>query len=184
MGFLKMIQQKNGFQEKDFIVYPTHGVGKIKEIVKENIANTELECYVIEFEREKLTMSVPVKRALKSGMRKLSTTEEINEVFEILKNGVKKTKGMWSRRAQEYEEKINTGDIFAIAEVLRDLTRDVDDADRSYSERIIYETALYRISSEYSVIEGLSFEEAKERVVMVSKDKIDLAMEKKIANEE
>ncbi|MFC1659099.1 peptidoglycan DD-metalloendopeptidase family protein, partial [Pseudomonadota bacterium] len=128
-----------------FIVYPTHGIGQIKEINKEKIANFELECYVVEFKKEKLVMSVPVKQAVKSGMRKLSTRDEIEQVFDILKSGVKKTKGMWSRRAQEYEEKINTGDIVSIAEVLRDLTRDVDDADRSYSERIKYETATEQV---------------------------------------
>jgi hypothetical protein len=96
----------------------------------------------------------------------------MDEVFSILRSGVKKLKGMWSRRAQEYETKINSGDIILLAEVIRDLTRDIDDSERSYSERIIYETAIYRLASEYAAIYKVDFEEAKEKIITTAKDKL------------
>jgi CarD family transcriptional regulator len=176
------MKQKLNFKVEEYVVYPTHGVGKIKDIVKEKIANFELECYIIEFEREKLTISIPMKQALKSGLRRLSTKKEMQEIFNILRGGIKKMKGMWSRRAQEYEEKINTGDLISIAEVLRDLTRDVEDSERSYSERVIYETALHRLSSEYASVEHISITESTEKIISISKDKIAFE-EKKAANE-
>ena len=97
----------------------------------------------------------------------------MNEVFSILRSGVKKMKGMWSRRAQEYETKINSGDIIMLAEVLRDLTRDIEDSERSYSERIIYETAIFRLACEYSAIYGVTFEIAKDKVTITAKDKLE-----------
>jgi len=176
------MKQKINFKVEEYVVYPTHGVGKIKDIVKEKIANFELECYVIEFEKEKLTISIPMKQAIKSGLRRLSTKREMQDIFEILRGGIKKMKGMWSRRAQEYEEKINTGDLLSIAEVLRDLTRDIEDSERSYSERVIYETALHRLSSEYASVEHISISESIEKIISISKDKIAFE-EKKLANE-
>ncbi len=176
------MKQKINFKVEEYVVYPTHGVGKIKDIVKEKIANFDLECYVIEFEKEKLTISIPMKQAIKSGLRRLSTKKEMQDIFDILRGGVKKMKGMWSRRAQEYEEKINTGDLISIAEVLRDLTRDIEDSDRSYSERVIYETALHRLSSEYASVEHISISESMEKIISISKDKITFE-EKKLANE-
>ena len=104
---------------------------------------------------------------------------EMEEVFNILRSGVKKLKGMWSRRAQEYEAKINSGNIILLAEVLRDLTRDIEDGDRSYSERIIYETAINRLSLEYSVIENMPFEEAKDKIISTAKNKLELVGEVK-----
>jgi CarD family transcriptional regulator len=176
------MKQKITFKVDEYVVYPTHGVGKIKDIVKEKIANFELECYVIEFEKEKLTISIPMKQAIKSGLRRLSTRREMQDIFDILRGGVKKMKGMWSRRAQEYEEKINTGDLLSIAEVLRDLTRDIEDSERSYSERVIYETALHRLSSEYASVERITISESVEKIISISKDKIAFE-EKKLAND-
>ena len=176
------MKHKCSFKVDECVVYPTHGVGRIKDVVKEKIADFELECYVIEFEKEKLTISIPMKQAIKSGLRKLSTKKEMEEIFDILRSGVKKTKGMWSRRAQEYEEKINTGDLMSIAEVLRDLTRDIENSERSYSERVIYETALHRLSSEYASVENISITESVEKVTAISKDKIKFE-EKKVASE-
>jgi len=97
----------------------------------------------------------------------------MDEVFIILRSGIKKLKGMWSRRAQEYETKINSGDIMLLAEVLRDLTRDIEDGERSYSERIIYETAISRLSGEYSAIYGVTFDEAKDKIILTAKDKLN-----------
>jgi len=125
------------------------------------------------FEKEKLTIKIPTSSADKIGLRHLVSKSQMDEVFVILRSGVKKLKGMWSRRAQEYETKINSGDITLLAEVLRDLTRDIEDGERSYSERIIYETAIYRLACEYSVIYGTEFEEAKEKVTLTAKDKLN-----------
>jgi hypothetical protein len=97
----------------------------------------------------------------------------MEEVLNILRSGIKKLKGMWSRRAQEYETKINSGDIVLLAEVLRDLTRDIEDSERSYSERIIYETAIFRLASEYAIIFNVDIDNAKEKIINIAKDKIN-----------
>lgn len=164
---------KTTFKIGDFAVYPSHGIGKIIDIEKINILNETHECYLIYFEKEKLTIKTPIRSVEKIGIRHLISKPEMDEVFKILRSGIKKLKGMWSRRAQEYETKINSGDIMLLAEVLRDLTRDIDDSERSYSERIIYETAISRLASEYSAIYGIEFEKAKEKVILTAKDKID-----------
>lgn len=164
---------KTTFKIGDFAVYPSHGIGKIIDIEKINILGETHECYLIYFEKEKLTIKTPIRSVEKIGIRHLISKQEMDEVFKILRSGIKKLKGMWSRRAQEYETKINSGDIMLLAEVLRDLTRDIDDSERSYSERIIYETAISRLASEYSAIYGIDFEKAKEKVILTAKDKID-----------
>jgi CarD family transcriptional regulator len=161
------------FKIGDFAVYPSHGIGKIVDIEKISIRDQDFSCYLMYFEREKLTIKIPVTSTEKIGLRHLATKAQMDEVFITLRSGVKKLKGMWSRRAQEYETKINSGDIMLLAEVLRDLTRDIEDGERSYSERIIYETAIVRLASEYSAIYGSSFEEAKDKVVLTAKDKVN-----------
>lgn len=166
-------RSKVSFKIGDYAVYPSHGVGKIVDIEKTTILGQDFSCYLMYFEKEKLTIKIPVNSADKVGLRQLVQKEQMDEVFIILRSGIKKLKGMWSRRAQEYETKINSGDIILLAEVLRDLTRDIEDSERSYSERIIYETAIYRLASEYSVIYGVSFEEAKDKVILTAKDKIN-----------
>jgi CarD family transcriptional regulator len=163
---------KLNFKVGDYAIYPSHGVGKIVGIEKNMIMGQEFSCYLMDFEREKLTIKIPANSAKKIGLRHPISKTEMDEVFVILRSGVKKLKGMWSRRAQEYETKINSGDIILLAEVIRDLTRDIDDAERSYSERIIYETAIYRLASEYAAIYKIDFEEAKEKVVSTAKDKL------------
>lgn len=166
-------KSKLSFKIGQYAIYPSHGVGKIIDIESTNILGTELKFYLMNFEKERLTIKIPVNNAEKVGLRHLISKQEMDEVFHILRSGVKKLKGMWSRRAQEYETKINSGDITLLAEVLRDLTRDIEDSERSYSERIIYETAIYRLASEYAVIYGISFEEAKDKIIIVAKDKLD-----------
>jgi CarD family transcriptional regulator len=163
---------KINFKVGDFAIYPSHGVGKIVGIEKTIIGGHEVSCYLMHFEREKLTIKIPVSSAKKIGLRHPISKQEMDEVFVILRSGIKKLKGMWSRRAQEYETKINSGDIILLAEVIRDLTRDIEDADRSYSERIIYETAIHRLASEYSAIYKIDFEEAKEKIITTAKDKL------------
>ncbi len=164
--------KKLKFKVGDYAVYPTHGVGKIIDMEKFTILGKEINSYLMYFDKEKLNIKIPVNSVDVVGLRPLVSKEIMNEVFVILRSGVKKLKGMWSRRAQEYETKINSGDIILLAEVLRDLVRDIDDSDRSYSERIIYETAVYRLASEYAVIYGISFDEAKDTIIITAKDKI------------
>lgn len=164
---------KSTFKVGNYVVYPSHGVGKITKIEKTTIANKELNFYLIHFAKERLDIKVPVKTANNIGLRNLVTKKQMDEVFLTLRSGVKKLKGMWSRRAQEYETKINSGDIMLLAEVIRDLTRDIDDSERSYSERIIYETAIYRLSSEYSAIYSTSIEDATDHVLTIAKDKLN-----------
>ena len=166
-------RNKLQFKVGEFVIYPSHGIGKIVGIEKTAILNQELSCYLMYFEKEKLTIKIPVNSAEKIGLRNLVSKSLMDEVFIILRSGIKKLKGMWSRRAQEYETKINSGDIILLAEVLRDLTRDIEDGERSYSERIIYETAIYRLSSEYSAIYGVTFDEAKDKILITAKDKLN-----------
>ena len=161
------------FKVGDHAVYPSHGIGKIAAIEKTSVLGQDFSCYLMYFEKEKLTIKIPMHSAEKIGLRHLISKSQMDEVFIILRSGVKKLKGMWSRRAQEYETKINSGDIMLLAEVLRDLTRDIEDGERSYSERIIYETAIYRLANEYSVIYGIDFEESKDKVTLTAKDKLN-----------
>lgn len=163
------------FKVGDCCVYRTHGVAIVKEIQTIELKDFKSKCLILYFEREKMTLTVPESKIESMGVRRLSTKTEIEEVFAILSNGIKKIKGMWSRRAKEYEEKINSGNIFSIAEVIRDLTRDVEEADRSFSERMIYETALYRLSSEYATIENITLQEAANKIIEVSKQKVKFA---------
>jgi len=164
---------KATFKAGDYAVYPSHGIGKIVDIEKTLVLGQDLSCYLMYFEKEKLTIKIPMNSSEKIGLRHLISKSQMDEVFAILRSGVKKLKGMWSRRAQEYETKINSGDIMLLAEVLRDLTRDIEDGERSYSERIIYETAINRLASEYSAIYGIDFEEAKDKVTLTAKDKLN-----------
>lgn len=160
------------FKINDYCVYKTHGVAKITDIQEIKVAGIETKCLVLYFEKEKLTLSVPFKFKENGDIRRLTTIDEMEKVFDILKGGIKKLKGMWSRRAKEYRDKINTGDIYQAAEVLRDLTRDVEEADRSYSERSIYDTAVYRIASEYSVVKKIPYEESEKYILEIAKEKI------------
>ncbi len=160
------------FKVGEYAVYPSHGIGKIIDIDNTTVLGEDFSCYLMLFEKEKLTIKVPVKNSEKIGLRPLVSKAQMEEVFTILRSGIKKLKGMWSRRAQEYESKINSGNIILLAEVLRDLTRDIEDGERSYSERIIYETAVSRLASEYSAIYKIDFEEAKGKVVITAKDKL------------
>jgi CarD family transcriptional regulator len=168
-----MTEHENFFKENDYCVYKTHGVGRIQEIQTIKIGNCESKYYVIFFEKEKLTISIPVNQVSNGYLRKISSKKDIENVFAILKNGTKKVKGMWSRRAKEYEEKINSGDILLTAEVLRDLARDIEDTERSFSERIIYETAVYRLASEYAIIAKIDFIKAQAKILETSKEKIN-----------
>jgi CarD family transcriptional regulator len=168
----KITQKGKTYKAGDHVIYPSHGVGKLLDIETIKVDGKEFNTLILFFEKEKLTIKIPVAQIDKIGIRHLVSKAKIEEVFETLRGGIKKLKGMWSRRAQEYESKINSGDIMLLAEVLRDLTRDIEDADRSYSERVIYETAIYRLAGEYAVIAGITLEKAQEEIITIAKNKL------------
>ncbi len=158
------MSKENSFQEGDHIVYPTHGVGLIKGIEEAEISGMSLKLFVIEFAHEKMTLRVPVAKAKRSGMRPLSSPKIMKSALETLKGRARVKRTMWSRRAQEYEAKINSGDPVSIAEVVRDLHRAADQPDQSYSERQIYEAARDRLVRELAAIEAIDHEAANERL--------------------
>ncbi len=139
----------------DYVVYPTHGVGKITAIEEQLIAGFTLRLFVIDFEKEKMTLRVPVDKVDDAGLRKLSTRQQIDVALTTLKGRSRVSRAMWSRRAQEYEAKINSGDPVSIAEVVRDLHRNAGQPDQSYSERQIYEAALERLARELAAVERI-----------------------------
>ena len=155
------------FAPKDFVVYPTHGVGYIKAIEKQEIEGTKIELFVINFEKDKMTLRVPVSKASTVGMRKLSSSKVMDTALTTLKGKARAKRTMWSRRAQEYEAKINSGDPISIAEVVRDLYRKADQPDQSYSERQMYQAALDRLCRELSAIEKIDEDEATKKVEKV-----------------
>ena len=155
---------KKAFGPKDYIVYPTHGEGYIKSIEKQEIAGSQVELFVINFEKDKMTLRVPVGKAEHVGMRKLSTPKMMDTALVTLKGRARVKRTMWSRRAQEYEAKINSGDPVSIAEVVRDLHRSANQPDQSYSERQIYEAALQRLARELAAVEKIDEDAATERL--------------------
>lgn len=164
---------KGEFRANDFVVYPAHGVGRIISIEEQEIAGLKLELFVISFEKEKMTLRVPTAKANSVGMRVLSFPELIDKALETLKGRARVKRAMWSRRAQEYEQKINSGDLISIAEVVRDLHRADDQPEQSYSERQLYEAALERLTREVAAVERLDEVKAARRV--------DEALDKKAA---
>ncbi|RKF14847.1 CarD family transcriptional regulator [Roseovarius spongiae] len=146
--------KKFEFRPNDFVVYPAHGVGKIVSIEKQEVAGHELELFVISFEKDKMTLRVPTHKATEIGMRGLSSPDVVTRAMTTLKGKAKAKRAMWSRRAQEYEQKINSGDLIAIAEVVRDLHRTDDQREQSYSERQLYEAALERLTREVAAVSG------------------------------
>jgi CarD family transcriptional regulator len=159
------------FKVDDYCVYKTHGVAKIVEIQELRVGKLESRCLVLYFEKERLTLMVPNKFQEKGDIRRVSTLAEMEKVFTVLRNSTKKTKGMWNKRAKEYNDRINSGDIMQTAEVLRDLIRDVEESERSFSERSIYDIAVYRIASEYAIMRKISYEEAEKYVIELTREK-------------
>ena len=146
--------RKAEFRPNDFVVYPAHGVGKIVSIEDREIAGIELELFVISFEKDKMTLRFPTDKATSVGMRGLSSPDIVSRALATLKGKARVKRAMWSRRAQEYEQKINSGDLLAIAEVVRDLHRTDDQREQSYSERQLYEAALERLTREIAAVAG------------------------------
>ena len=157
------------FDVGDYVVYPKHGVGRVIELQNQEIAGMQLELYVLRFEKEKMTLRVPVNKAESVGMRKLSSDKTLKEAMETLKGKPKVKRTMWSRRAQEYEAKINSGDLVSIAEVTRDLFRPDDQHEQSYSERQIFEAASSRLARELAAMEKTDEPAALKKILDVLK---------------
>ena len=155
------------FNSGDYVVYPAHGVGKVADISKQKIAGSELELIVVNFAKDKMTLRIPMAKAENIGLRKISGADTMNDALSVLKGKAKVKKIMWSRRAQEYENKINSGNPVAIAEVVRDLYRNENLAEQSYSERQIYEQALDRLANEVAVCDNITSEEATKKLLSI-----------------
>ena len=160
----KVLTQRQGFKTNEFVVYPAHGVGQILAIEEQEIAGARLELFVINFMKDKMTLRVPTAKVAKVGMRKLSEPALVKRALVTLKGRARIKRTMWSRPAQEYEAKINSGDIVAIAEVVRDLYRSESQPEQSYSERQLYEAALDRLSREIAVVQHVTETEAVKEI--------------------
>ncbi|MFN7173911.1 MAG: CarD family transcriptional regulator [Thermaurantiacus tibetensis] len=155
------------FAVGDYVVYPKHGLGRVVELQETEIAGASLQLYVLRFEKEKMTVRVPVTKAESVGMRKLSSAKTLEDAMATLRGKPKIKRTMWSRRAQEYEAKINSGNLVSIAEVVRDLHRAEDQAEQSYSERQIYEAAISRLARELAAMESIDEKAAQEKIQQV-----------------
>jgi CarD family transcriptional regulator len=167
----KKFPMSSEFRANEYVVYPAHGVGRIVSIEQQEIAGVSLELFVISFEKDKMTLRVPTAKATSIGMRSLSSPDLIAKALDTLKGRAKVKRAMWSRRAQEYEQKIHSGDLISIAEVVRDLYRGGDQPEQSYSERQLYEAALERLTREVAAVERVDEINAAARVgaVLVAK---------------
>ena len=155
---------RQGFKTSEHIVYPAHGVGQIVAIEEQEVAGHKLELFVITFEKDKMTLRVPTAKIASVGMRKLSEREIVTRAMDTLKGRARIKRTMWSRRAQEYDAKINSGDLVSIAEVVRDLHRSDAQPEQSYSERQLYEAALDRMAREIAAVERLTEPEAIKQI--------------------
>ena len=160
MSSQKKASNRQGFKTGESIVYPAHGVGQIVAIEEQVVAGMKLELFVIDFEKDKMRLKVPVAKAESVGMRKLSETDFVDRALKVVQGRARVKKTMWSRRAQEYDAKINSGDLIQIAEVVRDLYRAESQPEQSYSERQLYEAALGRMARELAAVNEVSETEA------------------------
>jgi len=159
--------KKLDFRPNEFVVYPSHGVGQVVSVEEQEVAGFKLELFVIAFEKDKMTLRVPTNKAIEVGMRALSSPDVVAHAQKTLKGKAKVKRAMWSRRAQEYEQKINSGDLIAIAEVVRDLHRTDDQREQSYSERQLYEAALERLTREFAAVACDGEDVAREGIVEI-----------------
>jgi CarD family transcriptional regulator len=159
-------QKKNdvAFKSGDHVVYPAHGVGRVIGVEKQHVAGIDLEVYVIQFTQDKMTLRVPTNRVKASGMRPLASSTVVSDAMRTLSGRARIKRTMWARRAQEYEAKINSGDLVSIAEVVRDLHRASDQPEQSYSERQLYENALDRMARELAAVENCDHDTARQRL--------------------
>ncbi|SDG10821.1 transcriptional regulator, CarD family [Limimonas halophila] len=160
MAEMATAEQQFAVSEGDYVVYPAHGVGKVQGVETQEISGMSLELIVIRFDQDRMTVRLPVTKANAAGLRKLSSRNVMDSAISTLKTRSRAKKTMWSRRAQEYETKISSGDPVAIAEVVRDLYRGEDQGEQSYSERQMYQSALQRLAREYAAMEGTDEENA------------------------
>src|SRR5215207_2909721 len=164
---LYMAAKANAFDVGDYVVYPKHGVGRVIELQHQEIAGMQLELYVLRFEKERMTLRVPVNKVEAIGMRKLSSDKTLREALDTLTGKPRVKRTMWSRRAQEYEAKINSGDLVSIAEVTRDLFRADDQPEQSYSERQIFEAASSRLARELAAMEKTDEPTALKKILAI-----------------
>ena len=164
MAAIKKTTQRSEFKTGERIVYPAHGVGEIVGLEEQEVAGIKLELFVIVFEKDKMKLRVPVAKANAVGMRKLSDTTLVKKALETIRGRARVKRTMWSRRAQEYEAKINSGDLIAISEVVRDLYRSDSQPEQSYSARQLYEAALDRMSREIAAVSEISETEAVRQI--------------------
>ena len=158
---------KSSFEAGQFVVYPTHGVGQILGEETKTVGEHEVRLFVIEFQEERMKLSVPISNVNKAGLRSLSSKSTMKNAIEKLKAKPRIRRTMWSRRAQEYEARIKSGDPISIAEVVRELYRKIDQPEQSYSERQIYQTAMERLAREYAAIEKIDLEKAAKKLEAV-----------------
>jgi len=154
------VADNDNFKKGDYVVYPAHGVGLIEGIETAKIGGIDVKLYAISFEKDRMRLKIPVFKAKSSGLRRLCSTNRMRDAMKTLQGKARIRRTMWSRRAQEYEMKINSGDPIAIAEVLRDLKRSNDDTEQSYSERQIYQSALERLAREVAALEKTTEDKA------------------------
>ena len=157
-------EKRAEFRADDYVVYPAHGVGRIVSIEASEVAGIPLEMFVISFEKDKMTVRVPTAKVASTGMRSLSSPDVVGKAMDILKGRARVKRAMWSRRAMEYEAKINSGDLISIAEVVRDLFRAEDQPEQSYSERQLFEAAFERLTRELAAVESIGEAAAAKRV--------------------
>ena len=157
-------EKDNEYAAGDYVVYPTHGVGRVMGVQTQEIAGDKLDLIIIKFDKDRMTLRVPVAKANNSGLRKLSSRKLMDTALQTLKGRSRAKRTMWSRRAQEYEAKINSGDPVAIAEVVRDLHRAEDQPEQSYSERQMYQAALERLARELAALEKIDEIKAAEKL--------------------
>ena len=164
MSTAKKAVVRQGFKTGEHVVYPSHGVGQITAIEEQEVAGFKLELFVVSFSKDKMTLRVPTAKAASVGLRKLADAESVGKALTTLTGRARIKRTMWSRRAQEYEAKINSGDLVAIAEVVRDLYRSEAQPEQSYSERQLYEAALDRMTREIAVVDDITETEALKKI--------------------
>lgn len=167
MATAKKPIQRQGFKTGEFVVYPAHGVGQITGLENQEVAGFDLELFIINFEQDKLTLRVPIAKIETAGMRKLASDEVVTKALKTVRGRARVKRTMWSRRAQEYEAKINSGSLNSISEVVRDLFRSENQPEQSYSERQLYEAALERMSCEISAVNKIS---STETIALIEKN--------------
>ena len=168
-----MAKKKNlDFSVDDFVVYPAHGVGKIVDVITQEVAGMEMELYDIAFEKDKMKLKVPTDKAITHGLRSLSDGDVVDKSMKTLKGRARVKRAMWSRRAQEYEQKINSGDLISIAEVVRDLHRNDEQREQSYSERQLYEAALERLTREVAAVRSVEEMQAQSEIDAVLNSRV------------